>query len=203
MAATSLASALPRRAWAAPNRRSPVGRTTKGYGTDPNLQEPAVPWSLVMEAYQLQQTAALADLILPASATAKVPSALGVPDFVNEWVSAPYPDQLQDKVTIFEGLRWIDAESVRRGQGTFLEVDQRMRQGIVEDIAQKRPKIPFAAAGPFFQRLRFLVVIAYYTTPEGFQDIGYTGNVPLAAYPAMTDEEHAILDGALAKLGLL
>jgi len=50
--------------------------------------------------------------------------------------------------------------------------------------------------------LRFLVVSAYYTTPEGFKDIGYTGNIPLSSYPPITDEERKILDKAFFRLGL-
>jgi hypothetical protein len=202
MGAISLLSALPRVTWAGTDTSTLSGGATEGYGTDPNLKEPVVPWALVMQPNQLQQTAVLADLILPGSATVPAPSVLGVPDFVNEWVSAPYPNQLKDRATIFEGLRWIDAESVRRGQRNFVECDERTRQGIVNDIAQKSPLAPFATQVTFFQRLRFLIVSAYYTTPEGFKDIGYTGNVPLAAYPPLTDEERAMLDGALSKLGV-
>jgi Gluconate 2-dehydrogenase subunit 3 len=67
-----------------------------------------------MEPHQLQHTAVLGDLILPGSTTAPAPSALGIPDFVDEWVSAPYPEQLEDRKTILEGLRWMDAEASRR-----------------------------------------------------------------------------------------
>jgi hypothetical protein len=201
MATISLASALPRAVWGEASPAAPAA-TSQGYGTDPNLTHPVVPWSLVMEPHQLQQTAVLANLILPGSANAPAPTALGVPDFVNEWVSAPYPEQQADRATIFEGLGWIDAEAIRRGQRSFLESAERIRQAIVVDIAPKSAKAPFAAQSVFFQRFRFLVVTAYYTTPEGFRDIGYTGNQPLAAYPALTDEERTILDSALSKLGL-
>jgi len=53
----------------------------------------------------------------------------------------------------------------------------------------------------FFQRFRFLVVGAYFTTPERFRDIGYVGNVPLESYALMTDKERAILEKALSALG--
>jgi hypothetical protein len=206
MATLSVISALPRGSWGAasapPSPAALSAVTSQGYGTDPNLKAPVVPWSLIMEPHQLLQTAMLADLILPGVATAPAPSALGIPDFVNEWVSAPYPDQLKDRETIFEGLGWIDAESIRRSQRRFIESDEPSRRAIVDDIAQRSPQAPAAEQSAFFQRFRSLVVIAYYTTPEGFLDIGYTGNVPLAAYPPVTDEERAILDDALTKLGL-
>jgi hypothetical protein len=202
LAAISLTAALPKATWGAMSTATPSVRDSGGYGTDPDLNKPVVPWPLVMEPHQLQLIAVLADLILPASATTPAPSALGVPDFVNEWVSAPYPDQVKDRATIFEGLRWIDAESARRGQRTFLDSDERTRQGILVDIAQKAPQARFAMQSTFFQRLRFLIVSAFYTTPDGLKDIGYIGNIPLAAYPPVTDQERTILDSALSKLGL-
>jgi hypothetical protein len=176
--------------------------TPQGYGTDPDLLNPSVPWPLVMEHHQLQQAALLADIILPGSTAASRPSRLGVPDFVNEWVSAPYPVQVADRKIILDGLQWLDAESRSRWQRGFLEIDDNSRQGIADDIARPEASHALAAQNIFFRRFRFLTVGAYYTTPEGFVEIGYTGNVPLPSYPPITEAERAILDKALAQLGL-
>ena len=121
---------------------------------------------------------------------------------MNEWVSAPYPEQIDDRTIIFDGLRWIDTEAGRRWRRSFIEIDDESRQKIVADIARKTVDPTLATASKFFQRFRFLVVGAYYTTPEGFKDIGYTGNVPLKSFPPVTDEESAILEKALSALGL-
>jgi hypothetical protein len=205
MASIGAVAALPRISRAA-DRAGVLAPTpadiVAGYGTDPNLKEPVVPWPLVLEPQALQQIAVLADLILPGSETVPAPSTRGVADFVNEWVSAPYPEQLQDRTTLSEGLRWVNAECLRRGQRAFLDSDERVRKAVVDDIARVNPQGSSALQHAFFRRLRYLVVTAHYTTTEGFQEIGYTGNVPLAAYPPITDEERAILQGALAKLGL-
>lgn len=203
LARISLISVLPGVTRTATRRiPAPTASASGGYGTDPNLNAPVVPWSLIMEQSQLQLTAVLADLILPATAIAPAPSALGVADFVNEWVSAPYPEQLQDRATIFAGFHWIDAESNRRSNLPFLDNNPQIQQGILGDIAKMVPETAFAHQACFFQRLRFLVVSAYYTTPDGFRDIGYYGNVALSTYPPLTNEESVILEGALSKLGL-
>jgi hypothetical protein len=60
----------------------------------------------------------------------------------------------------------------------------------------------FAAQRTVFRRIRFLVVGAYYTTLEGFKDIGYLGNVPLASYPPVTAEEQVILEQEWRRLGI-
>jgi hypothetical protein len=208
MAAASIASGLPHGASALPHgapadtQRIESTPVPHGYGTDPNLKEPVIPWPLLMTPHQLQQTAILADLILPGTATAPAPSKLGVPDFINEWLSAPYPDQLRDRATLFAGLQWLDAEAARRANRGFIDLNDALRQSIVDDIGQKNLEAPFIEQKQFFQRLRYLIVGAYYTAPEGFKDLGYIGNVPLAQYPPITDEERTILDQALSKLEL-
>jgi hypothetical protein len=205
MASISVIAGLPRTLWAADRVGVPAltpADIPAGYGIDPNLKEPVVPWPLVMEPQALKQVAVLADLILPGSDTALTPSTLGVADFINEWVSAPYPEQLQDRTTLVNGLRWVDTESILRGQRAFLDSDEHTRKAIVEDLARADSRVASPLQHTFFRRLRYLVITAHYTTPEGFREIGYTGNEPLAAYPPMTDEERAILAGALAKLGL-
>jgi hypothetical protein len=172
-----------------------------GYGADPDLKHPVLPWPLLMEPHQLQQTALLADLILPASASAPAPSAIGVPEFINEWVSAPYPDQVLDRAILLEGLNGLDAQALRLDGRDFVELSPERQLAIVKDLAQRKAPPTFTGAPRFFERLRFLVVGGYYTTPEGFKDIGYIGNVPLASYPPITGEERKILDDALATLG--
>ena len=85
-------------------------RSTRGYGTDPKLAKPEkAPWSRIMIQGQLQTAAILADYILPATATAPSASALGVPDFIDEWVSAPYPQQVKDRPIIMNGLNALGA----------------------------------------------------------------------------------------------
>jgi Gluconate 2-dehydrogenase subunit 3 len=202
MAATSMASSLPHRAPAIDSQRVEFTAVPRGYGTDPNLKAPVIPWPLLMTAHQLEQTAILADLILPGTTAALAPSAIGVPEFINEWVSAPYPDQLRDRVTLVGGLRWLDVEAAGRANRGFLELSEALRQSILNDIGQRNPKPPFIDQQLFFQRLQYLIVGAYYTTPEGFRDLGYIGNVPIANYPPITEEERAILDKALMRLGL-
>jgi hypothetical protein len=201
-AAISLTSVLPRETRGEASTLVDFRPTATGYGTDPDLHHPVVTWPLLMTPHQLQLTAVIADLILPGTATAPAPSAIAIPEFVNEWVSAPYPDQVQDRETIFGGLAWIDAEAVRRARWSFLESDDQTRSLIVDEIARNNSDGEVSAQGIFFQRFRYLVLGAYYTTPEGFKDIGYIGNVPLSEYPPITNEERKILDKALLNLEL-
>src|SRR5690606_19234849 len=95
-----------------------------GYGKDPDLMNPAVPWPRTLTDRELETAAALADMIIPADAHSPAASAVGVPDFVDEWVSAPYPEQraelldlvawpertppeLAGRAEFFRRFRWI------------------------------------------------------------------------------------------------
>ena len=87
-------------------------RTLKGYGTDPDLLKtyhPGEVWPLTLTAAQRQLAAVLCDLIIPADEHSPSASEVGVVDFIDEWVSAPYPDCQQDRPTVLGGLEWLDA----------------------------------------------------------------------------------------------
>src|SRR6202012_4490649 len=87
---------------------------THGYGTDPQLTKPEeAPRKRIMTRDQLPTAAILAAYILPANATAPSASALGVPDFVDEWVSAPYPDQVKDRPVIMNGLNALSVKVLK------------------------------------------------------------------------------------------
>src|SRR5262245_33997766 len=69
----------------------------QGYGTDPDLLKPPTqPWPLTLTAAQRAVAAVVLDVILPADAGAPAASAVGLVDFLDEWVSAPYPLQKSD-----------------------------------------------------------------------------------------------------------
>jgi hypothetical protein len=166
-------------------------RITRGYGTDPKLAKPEkAPWSRIMIPAQLQTAAILADFILPATATAPSASKLGVPDFIDEWVSAPYPDQIKDRSVIMNGLNALSAH--------VLKADAAGRAAAMTALQNSKDE----ATHKFFRRFRSLTVGAYYTTDAGFKDIGYIGNVPRTSDPGPSAEVKAVLEREFAKLGL-
>jgi hypothetical protein len=163
----------------------------QGYGTDPKLAKPEpAPWPRLLSKDELQAAAVLSDFILPASGSAPAASALGVPDFIDEWVSAPYPDQLKDRPLIRDGLKAL-IPAVVKG-------DAARRT----DALAALPTAADAATRAFFKRFRHLVVGAYYTTEAGFKDLGYIGNVARASDPGPSAEVKAALERAFVKLGL-
>jgi len=183
---------------------APPALTGPGYGKDPSLMEPKVPWTLTMTRIELEATAGLVDLILPADGGAPSASQVGVPAFINEWVSAPYPDQQKQRGLIIPGLAWLDREAMTRGGQRFSHAPPETRRMIADDIAFKdKVKPGYEKPAEFFARMRALTLGAYYTTPEGWKEIGYPGNTPvLGDYPGPTPEALEHIKGVIEAKGL-
>ena len=157
----------------------------KGYGPDPDLirkYKPGDLWPLTFDKDQRRLMIVLCDIIMPADKTSPSASSLGVHDFVDEWISSPYPAQAGDRKIILEGMDLLNEKSVRRGKPNFVSLPAKEQLVICEDLARKAKTSTGRFPGSFFYRLRNLVAGGYYTTPAGMKDIGYIGNVPQAAW---------------------
>jgi hypothetical protein len=158
----------------------------KGYGTDPELTRlyrRGDLWPLQMTQKERATAAALCDIILPADETSPSASSVGVVDFLAEWISAPYDQQIYDRKIVLAGLAWIDTESGRRFGKSFHELHEKEQHAICDDIcSEERAKARYAKAANFFARYRDLSAGGYYTSPAGRKDVQYLGNVPLKSF---------------------
>jgi hypothetical protein len=158
----------------------------QGYGTDPkllNAYKPGELWPLTLTPNQRRTATALSDLIIPADDTSPSASAVGVVDFIDEWISAAYEKQQHDRKIVLDGLKWLDRESARRFSEPFALLKERQQRAICDDIcyaAKAKPR--FAEAAKFFARYRDLTAGGFYTTPVGRKDLQYIGNTPLATF---------------------
>jgi Gluconate 2-dehydrogenase subunit 3 len=163
-----------------------VAAGQKGYGTDPDLVKEwkaGGPWPLTLTDSGRKTTRALADLIMPADDHSPAASAVGIVDFIDEWISAPYPQQQGDREIVLAGLSWIEAESQKRFGKGFAAITDSERSAIADNICSvAKAKPVFASAAKFFAKFRDLTAGGFYTTPVGMKDIGYVGNVPLATF---------------------
>lgn len=174
-----------------------------GYGVDPDVMNPSVPWPLTLTDAQLAAASALCDTILPADDRSPAASAVGVPDFIDEWVSAPYPQQQADRELILNGLEWLERQSRERYGASFAAAEERERAALVDVIAGLGNVAPQPEQDSFFRRFRWLAVGAFYTTEAGIADVGYVGNVAISGdYPGPTEEAMMHLAGVLKQLGL-
>jgi hypothetical protein len=175
-------------------------KTGVGYGTDPDLlktYKPGDVWPLTFNDAQRATAAALCDVIIPADAKGPSASSVRVHEFIDEWISAPYPGHDADKRVVVEGLAWLDQEAQKRSQNNFVNLIARQKNAICDDICYApNAKPEFRQAAQFFRRFRDLTAGGYYSTPEGMKDIGYVGNVALDKFEGPPPE-------VLKKLGLV
>jgi hypothetical protein len=168
-----------------------------GYGLDPELlkiYKPGALWPLTFTADQKKTATALADVILPRDRLGPAASEVGVVAMIDEWISAPYPTQQADRPVILEGLAWIEAESKKRFQSGFAELNADQHRAICDDICYAHAaKKEFKKPATFFGRFRSLAAGAYYATPPGWEVIGYVGNVALPKFDGPPPEVLKIL----------
>ncbi len=183
---------------------TPAPITAPGYGYDPNLNKPVIPWPLTLEPQQREVLRIAADMMLPADAHSPSGSALHLDAFLDEWVSAPYPLQRADRRLVLSGLAWLDAESQQRFHAGFAQASDAQRREIFDLVAFRAKVTPdYRRPALFFVRLRGLMLAGFYSQPEGIADIGYKGNNPTPGmFPGPTPEALAHLNAALIKLNL-
>jgi hypothetical protein len=178
---------------------TPASTPSVGYGSDPDLMKEYKPgdlWPLTLTDAQRHDAAALCDVMSPADATSPSASSLGVTDFIDEWVSAPYAANVVDRKVIMDGMAWLAAESIKRFGSSFAGATDAQRLAFCEEMAAPAAeKSPQEMPAKFFKRFRNLTSTGFYTTPVGMKDLGYVGNLPSATF----DGPPADL---VAKLGL-
>jgi hypothetical protein len=172
--------------------------SAKGYGKDPDLlkiyQSNSL-WPLTLNKPQRATAAVLCDLIIPADEKSPAASTVGVVDFLDEWISAPYEASQRDRPVIIEGLAWLDAESQRRFKKDFASISDAQRTTICDQISGVDSPAELSDPVAFFKRYRALTAGGFYTTPLGMKDLNYVGNVALTKFEGPPLE-------VLKKLGL-
>src|SRR5271165_1717091 len=166
--------------------RADAAPAAQGYGTDPNLAtnyRPGELWPLTLTVAERRLAGILSDLIIPADDHSPSASAVGVVEFIDEWVSAPYPSHQRDRGIVQGGFAWLDGEAARRFGREFADLDAASQHGICDEICDKsRATAALDAAAHFFALYRDLTAGGFYSTPVGRDDLKFIGNVPLARF---------------------
>jgi|HubBroStandDraft_1064217.scaffolds.fasta_scaffold10380_2 hypothetical protein len=164
----------------------------QGYGTDPDLvtaHKRGEYWPLTLTSAQRRLAAVLCDLIIPADEHSAGASAAGVVDFIDEWVSAPYPRNREDRPIVLKGLAWLDTEGRRRAGSAFADLAAGAQHAICDEICDARRAAPKQrSAAQFFALYRDLTAAGFYSSAAGRKDLNYIGNVPLASFDGAPPE---------------
>jgi hypothetical protein len=181
----------------------PPPPAAQGYGRDPDLMAPKVPWPLTLSAAQRATVDLLGDLILPADAQSPGAGKLGVGAFVDEWISAPYPTQRKDREQVLGGLIWLDAQSEALHKVAFAAITPARRAELLDALTVEAPVAKMSKPVAFMDALRYLFVLGFYSLPEGKADMGFIGDQPTPGdYPGPSPEALAHFKGVLTRLDL-
>ena len=174
------------------------------YGADPDLMMPSITWQRTMSSSQLQLVAVLTDMVVPPMGDIPSGSTLGIPDFIDEWVSSPYAQTQDDRAALFAMFEWLEGEARTAGATSFAEGTEAQRTDLLDRIAWKdRVTEDVAAQADAFDTFRNLSVSAYFASEPGSAWLGYLGNRPAVGdYAGPTQEALDHLDAQLATLGL-
>lgn len=155
----------------------------RGTPTDPDLLHPKKDWPRKLSPGELATLALLVDTIIPADAKSPSASAVGVPAWINEYVSAPYDGQMRDLIRVRGGLAWLTVESEKRFGKAFTRLSAEERTQICDDICYlPKAKPEFQSAARFFDLVRDLTAVGFYTTDAGMRDLQYIGNMALPKF---------------------
>ena len=173
----------------------PSNPRAMGTLSDPDMLAPVVPWEMVLTDDEMRLVAALADVIVPADDRSPAASAVGVPEYINEFVSAPaHKEQL---TRLRGGLAWLNRMARERfGAADFPSLTGAQQHEICDEICFE-PDAPaeLKPQARFFDQFRDMVSTGFWTTEEGMRDLGYMGNVPLPSFDGPPPE-------VLERLGL-
>lgn len=115
----------------------------------------------------------LAELVIPADEEGPSAADIGAHEFI---------DLICDKADTIAnaysgGILWLDGEMARRHGKTFVESTPAQQTELLDLIAYRKNDVtPLQPGADFFALARQMIVDGYYTTRQGFKDVGYLGN---------------------------
>jgi hypothetical protein len=156
--------------------------------------ELAPPKLLFFTPHELATVSVLADIIIPADERSGSATDAGVPTYI-DFVLSDAPED-SSRLAIRGGLAWLDAESQKRFQHNFVDLQDAQRKAILDDIAwPERAKPEMSHGVAFFNRFRDLVGSGFFSSKMGVEDLRYMGNTVVMEWKGCPPE-------ALQKLGV-
>ncbi len=127
----------------------------------------------------------LVDLVIPADDRSGSATDAGVPEFM-DFMMIDRPDMQE---WMRGGLGWLDIESHRRFDSTFLDAADTQRTEILDAIAWPEQAAEEMSHGvAFFNRFRDLTASGFWSTEMGINDLQYQGNTVVPEWNGCPEE---------------
>jgi gluconate 2-dehydrogenase gamma chain len=128
-------------------------------------------------AHEWKTVRMLADIIIPKDDRSGSATDAKAPEFM-DFMLAEKDTSENQKVQMRGGLAWLDSEMKHRFGKDFISAADAERTQVLDDIAYgKKVKPELRRGAAFFDRFRNSVAGAFYSTPMGWRDVQYMGNV--------------------------
>ncbi len=126
-------------------------------------------------AHEMATITVLADIIIPKDEISGSASDAHVPEFIEFIVK----DEPEHQLPMRGGLRWLDVQCLNRYGNEFKSCTPGQQTEIVSDIAYPfKPKPGLEQGVAFFNKMRDLTAIGFFTSKMGIEDLSYKGNSP-------------------------
>jgi len=161
-----------------PKDKTPGGDTAVGITGRQDFEiarDKALLQETFFDAHETATITLLADIIIPKDQHSGSASDAKVADFIEFIVK----DEPQHQLPMRGGLKWLDVESLNRFNSDFIGCTTQQQKAILDDIAypmQAKPRMQPGVA--FFNKMRDLTAIGFFTSKMGIADLGYKGNSP-------------------------
>ena len=170
-------------AWAqqgTPQGTPQQGQTPKGHEAptqSPGTPASSAPKRVFFTAAEWRTVSVLSDDIIPRDSRSGSATDVGVPAFIDFQLSVPETSE-SERYAIRGGLAWLNTESRKRFGKTYASLSQPQRHQILDDIAWPgKVKPGFTQGAAFYNRMRDFVAMGFFSTPVGWKDLRYEGNV--------------------------
>jgi gluconate 2-dehydrogenase gamma chain len=128
-------------------------------------------------AAEWRTVSVLADDVIPRDAKSGSATEAGVPAFIDYHLSVRETPE-EDRVAMRGGLAWLNTESRKRFRKNYASLSADQRHQILDDIAwPNRAKPEFSHGTAFFSDFRDLAGMGFFSSPTGWKDLRYIGNV--------------------------
>jgi len=127
------------------------------------------------DKHEMATIAVLADLIIPRDGHSGSATDAKVPDFIEFIVK----DEPEHQLPMRGGLKWLDVHCLNNYDHAFIECTAQQQKAVLDQVAYPALAKPEMQQGvAFFNKMRDLTAIGFFTTKMGIDDLGYKGNSP-------------------------
>jgi gluconate 2-dehydrogenase gamma chain len=139
------------------------------------VRDKAITRETYFDAHEIATITILANIIIPKDERSGNASAAKVPEFIEFIVK----DEPVHQLPMRGGLRWLDVQCLNRYNNDFVACTPQQQAAILNEIAYPFKAKPAMQPGvTFFNKMRDLTAIGFFTSKMGIQDLGYQGNSP-------------------------